>query len=46
MTQILVYCENHEPSLPPFVNHLPKYDDTWVEELTASEMSLVTTLAG
>jgi hypothetical protein len=40
------YCENHEPSLPPFVGNLPEYDGTWVEELTASEMSLVSALAG
>jgi hypothetical protein len=22
------YCENHKPSLPPFVSHLPEYDVT------------------
>jgi hypothetical protein len=39
------YCEKHEPSIPPFVNHLPEYNDTWVEEPTVAKMPLVTTLA-
>jgi hypothetical protein len=28
------YCENHEPSLPPFVSQLPKFQGTWSEEPT------------
>jgi hypothetical protein len=38
------YCENHEPSLPPFVGRLPKYDATWVEEPTCIEMLIVSAL--
>jgi hypothetical protein len=26
------YCENHEPSLPPFVGRLPEYNGSGVEE--------------
>jgi hypothetical protein len=39
------YCENHEPSLPPFVSRLPEYDATWVEVSVQSEMAIVTALA-
>jgi hypothetical protein len=28
------YYGNHEPSLPPFVDRLPEYDATWVEDPT------------
>jgi hypothetical protein len=35
------YCENHETSLPPFVNHLPKYDTTKIEELVEPKMLMV-----
>jgi hypothetical protein len=40
-----LYCENHEPSLPPFIGNFPEYNNTWVEEPTASEMPLVSALA-
>jgi hypothetical protein len=39
------YCENHEPSLPPFVSRLPKYDTYWIEELVDAEMSAMKALA-
>jgi hypothetical protein len=26
------YCENHEPSLPPFIGHLPEFQGTWHKE--------------
>jgi hypothetical protein len=39
------YCENHEPSLPPFICQLTEYDVMWVEEPTDLEMSIVSTLA-
>jgi hypothetical protein len=35
------YCENHEPSLPPFIGRLPKYDGSWVEELTEAEAPII-----
>jgi hypothetical protein len=28
------YCENHEPSLPPFVGRLPDFQGSWSEEPT------------
>jgi hypothetical protein len=28
------YWKNHEPSLPPFVGQLPKFNGTWSEKLT------------
>jgi hypothetical protein len=38
------YYENHEPILPSFVGQLPEYQGTWHEELSPSELSLVTAL--
>jgi hypothetical protein len=32
------YCENHEPSLPPFVGRLPEYQGSWSEEPTPLEL--------
>jgi hypothetical protein len=31
------YCENHKPSLPPFVGRFPEYDVSWAEEPTDAE---------
>jgi hypothetical protein len=39
------YWENHEPSLPPFVDRLPEYDATWVEKPTDSELPIVSALS-
>jgi hypothetical protein len=38
------YCENHEPSLPPFVGRLPEFQGTWSEELTPLELPQVAAL--
>jgi hypothetical protein len=38
------YCENHEPSLPPFVGRLPEFEGTWSEEPTPLELPLVAAL--
>jgi hypothetical protein len=38
------YCENHEPSLPPFIGRLPGYQGTWNEEPTPAELHLVPAL--
>jgi hypothetical protein len=38
------YCENHEPSLPPFVGRLPKFSVTWSEEPTPVELSIIAAL--
>jgi hypothetical protein len=32
------YCENHEPSLAPFVGRLPEFQGTWSEEPTPLEL--------
>jgi hypothetical protein len=39
------YCKSYEPSLPPFVGRLLKYDPTWVEEPTEAEMLIISALA-
>jgi hypothetical protein len=39
------YCENHDPSLPPFIARLPEYDATWIEEPIETEMSAMKALA-
>jgi hypothetical protein len=31
------YCENHEPSLPPFVGQLPEFQGSWSEEPPTSQ---------
>jgi hypothetical protein len=31
------YCENHEPSHPPFVGRLPEFQGSWSEEPTPLE---------
>jgi hypothetical protein len=38
------YCENHEPSLPPFVGQLLKFQGTWSEEPTPLELPQVAAL--
>jgi hypothetical protein len=38
------YCENHEPSLPPFVCQLPEFKGTWSEEPTPLKLPQVATL--
>jgi hypothetical protein len=38
------YCENHEPSLPPFVGRLPEFSGTWSEEPTPTELPIVASL--
>jgi hypothetical protein len=38
------YCENHEPSLPPFVGHLPEFQGTWSKEPTPLELPQVAAL--
>jgi hypothetical protein len=38
------YCENHEPSLPPFVGRLPDFQGSWSEEPTPLELPHVTAL--
>jgi hypothetical protein len=38
------YCENHEPSLPPFVGRLLEYNSTWHEEPTPAELPIVASL--
>jgi hypothetical protein len=38
------YCENHGPSLPPFVSRLPEFQGTWSEEPTPLELPQVATL--
>jgi hypothetical protein len=40
----LFYCENHEPSLPPFVGRLPEFQGTWSEEPTPLDLPQVVTL--
>jgi hypothetical protein len=35
------YCDNHEPSLPPFVGRLPEFHGSWSEEPTPLELSHV-----
>jgi hypothetical protein len=39
------YWENHQPILLPFIDHLPEYNGTWVEEPIEFEMPLVIALA-
>jgi hypothetical protein len=39
------YCENHDPSLPPFVDNLPEFGGSWTEESTDAKMSDVVALA-
>jgi hypothetical protein len=39
------YYENHEPSLPSFVNRLPEYQGNWVEEPSVAELPIVAALA-
>jgi hypothetical protein len=39
------YCENHEPSLQPFIGRLPEYQKSWVEEPTIAELPIVASLA-
>jgi hypothetical protein len=41
---IWFYCENHEPSLPPFVGQLPEFQGTWSEEPTLLELPQVVAL--
>jgi hypothetical protein len=38
------YCENHEACLPSFVSRLPKFQETWSEELTLLETPQVVAL--
>jgi hypothetical protein len=38
------YCENYEPSLPPFVGRLPEFQGSWSEERTPLELSQVAAL--
>jgi hypothetical protein len=38
------YCENHEPSFPPFVGRLPEFQGTWSEEPTPLELPQVAAL--
>jgi hypothetical protein len=38
------YCENHEPSLPPFLGHLPEFQGAWHEEPTTLKLPHITTL--
>jgi hypothetical protein len=38
------YCENHEPSLPPFVGWLPEFQRTWSEEPTPLDLPHVAAL--
>jgi hypothetical protein len=38
------YCENHEPSLPPFIGRLPKFQGAWSEEPTPLELPQVAAL--
>jgi hypothetical protein len=38
------YCENHKPSLPPFIGRLPKFQGTWSEEPTPLELPQVAAL--
>jgi hypothetical protein len=38
------YCENHEPSLPPFVDRLLEFQVSWSEEPTPLELPHVATL--
>jgi hypothetical protein len=38
------YCENHEPSLPPFVGRLLKFQGSWSEEPTPLELPHVCSL--
>jgi hypothetical protein len=38
------YCENHKPSLPPFVGRLPEFHGTWSEEPTPLELPQVAAL--
>jgi hypothetical protein len=38
------YCENHEPSLPPFVGRLPEFQGTWSGEPTSLELPQVAAL--
>jgi hypothetical protein len=38
------YCENHEPSLPPFIGRLPEFSGTWIEEPTPIEIPIIATL--
>jgi hypothetical protein len=39
------YCENHEPSLPPFIGQLPEFQVTWGEEPTPLELPIIAALA-
>jgi hypothetical protein len=38
------YCENHEPSLPPFVGRLSEFSGTWTEEPTPTEIPIIAAL--
>jgi hypothetical protein len=38
------YCENHEPSLPPFVGQLPEFQGTCSKEPTPLELPHITAL--
>jgi hypothetical protein len=38
------YCENHEPSLPPFVGRLFEFQGMWSKESTPLELPQVTAL--
>jgi hypothetical protein len=38
------YCENHEPSLPPFVGLLLEYNETCLEEPTIVDLPIVAAL--
>jgi hypothetical protein len=39
-----LYCENHEPSLPPFVGRLPEFQGTWSEEPNPIDLPQVAAL--
>jgi hypothetical protein len=39
------YCENHEASLPFFVDRVPEYNRTWAEEPISVELPIIAALA-
>jgi hypothetical protein len=38
------YCENHEPSLPPFIGRLFEFSGTWSKEPTPVELPIIANL--
>jgi hypothetical protein len=44
MAHDVVLCENHEPSIPPFVGRLPEFQGSWSEEPTPLELPHVAAL--